>query len=226
MACSPAEIQQAALTSWGRPMQMFGNEYTLPPQLADPFADPQQIQHSFDPQLNGAVQELHRRLQLKSTPAYIPGRHYVAQVEAHLVRSPTNGTKRKNEEVLDDPRKRTATNAGGPVRALPTRQNTGNRVPTKSSSQAKPRTRRPDYIEVKKLGQGGQGTAYLVQNGTTGEFAVKKVTLNAKYKDLQHDELYFLRDALAPNPRIINFKTAHVTQRQTELYLEFCSGGD
>ncbi|KAL8964352.1 MAG: hypothetical protein Q9183_004511, partial [Haloplaca sp. 2 TL-2023] len=160
---------------------MGENEYTLPPPLADPFADPQQMQYSFDPPLNGAVQELHQRLLLKSTPAWIPGRHNVAEVEAHLVRLPTNGTKRKNEEELDDPRKRTAANVGGPVRPLPTQQTTRSRAPTKLPSKAKPRTRRPNYIDVKKIGQGGQGTAYLVKDGTTGDFAVKKVTLNEKY---------------------------------------------
>ena len=226
MARSQVQIQSAVLASWGPPLQIGRNENTLPPLLADPFADPQQIQYSFDPQLSSAVRELHRRLLLKSTPAWIPGRHNVAEVEAHIVRLPTNGTKRKNEEVLDDSRKRTAVNVGGPVRTLPARQITSKRAPAKSPPKAKPRARRPNYIEIKKLGQGGQGTAYLIKDGTTGEFAVKKVTLDSKYRYLPHDELFFLRDALAPNPRIINLKTAHITQKQTELYLEFCSGGD
>ncbi|KAL9582544.1 MAG: hypothetical protein Q9212_003239 [Teloschistes hypoglaucus] len=88
------------------------------------------------------------------------------------------------------------------------------------------------YDQIKTLGRGGQGTAHLLKSRTTGALLVCKVI----YKEIKHhqdhfaykrgDELFFLRNALLPNPRIINLHSALTSSTQIQLYLEYCDGGD
>ncbi|KAL8630079.1 hypothetical protein Q9189_004215 [Teloschistes chrysophthalmus] len=88
------------------------------------------------------------------------------------------------------------------------------------------------YRHIKTLGRGGQGTAHLLKSRTTGALIVCKVI----YKDQRHyqdhfaykrgDELYILRDALLPNPRIISIHSALTSSTHIQLYLEYCDGGD
>ncbi|KAI4103127.1 MAG: hypothetical protein L6R37_004013 [Teloschistes peruensis] len=88
------------------------------------------------------------------------------------------------------------------------------------------------YERIKTLGRGGQGTAHLLKSCTTGTLIVCKVIYKDKkqYQDWfaykRGDELFFLREALRPNPRIISLYSALTSPSSIQLYLEYCDGGD
>lgn len=82
------------------------------------------------------------------------------------------------------------------------------------------------YILKRSLGTGGQGTAYLLQSRRTESLVVCKVIPHTRSYRKEKSELCFLRDALPAHPRIIGLRSALVTPLQTQLYLDYCSGGD
>ncbi|KAI4087920.1 MAG: hypothetical protein LQ344_006468 [Seirophora lacunosa] len=82
------------------------------------------------------------------------------------------------------------------------------------------------YTPVKRLGTGGQGTAHLVKNQRTGSVVVCKVIPHLRSHGYRDSELFFLRDALPPHARIINLQSALTSPYQTQLYLDYCTGGD
>ncbi|KAL8800244.1 MAG: hypothetical protein Q9223_007509 [Gallowayella weberi] len=82
------------------------------------------------------------------------------------------------------------------------------------------------YIPLKTLGTGGQGTAHLLKSRRTGSLVVCKVIPQTRFDQKDKSELSFLRDALPRHPRIVNLRSALVSPFQTQLYLDYCSGGD
>ncbi|KAL8806890.1 MAG: hypothetical protein Q9182_001019 [Xanthomendoza sp. 2 TL-2023] len=82
------------------------------------------------------------------------------------------------------------------------------------------------YIPLKTLGTGGQGTAHLLKTRRTGSLVVCKVIPHTQSDQKDKSELSFLRDALPRHPRIVNLRSALVSPFQTQLYLDYCSGGD
>ncbi|KAL8676939.1 MAG: hypothetical protein Q9186_006594 [Xanthomendoza sp. 1 TL-2023] len=82
------------------------------------------------------------------------------------------------------------------------------------------------YITLKTLGTGGQGTAHLLQTRRTGSLVVCKVIPHTRSNRADRSELSFLRDALPRHSRIVNLRSALVSPFQTQLYLDYCSGGD
>ncbi|KAI4242712.1 MAG: hypothetical protein LQ352_007186, partial [Teloschistes flavicans] len=122
--------------------------------------------------------------------------------------------KRQRQEMLPDgPRKNRCFFAGDDL------------VPTDQREQDK-------YDKVKTVGQGGEGTAHLLKSRNTGSLVVCKVIFR-KLRLYQPpspytrgDELFFLRDALPPNPRIIHLHSALTSPTQVQLYLGYCDGGD
>ncbi|KAI4121020.1 MAG: hypothetical protein LQ338_006607 [Usnochroma carphineum] len=87
-------------------------------------------------------------------------------------------------------------------------------------------TSQESYIPLKRLGTGGQGTAHLVKNRRSGSVVVCKVIPHTMHHRYSHSELFFLRDALPRHSRIINIRSALVSPYQTQLYLDYCDGGD
>ncbi|KAL8656168.1 MAG: hypothetical protein Q9226_002767 [Calogaya cf. arnoldii] len=79
---------------------------------------------------------------------------------------------------------------------------------------------------LRPLGFGGQGTAYLVRSRCTETTLVCKVIPHRRSDRQEQSELRILRDALPAHPRIIGLRSAIVSSLQTELYLDYCSGGD
>ncbi|KAI4136796.1 MAG: hypothetical protein L6R39_007607, partial [Caloplaca ligustica] len=86
--------------------------------------------------------------------------------------------------------------------------------------------RQESYMPLKQLGTGGQGTAHLVKNRRTGSVVVCKVIPHDQPYRYVYSELCFLRDVLPRHPRIINLRSALVSPTQTQLYLDYCNGGD
>ncbi|KAL8644478.1 MAG: hypothetical protein Q9210_007235 [Variospora velana] len=82
------------------------------------------------------------------------------------------------------------------------------------------------YTPVKRLGTGGQGAAHLVKTQRTGSLVVCKIIPHHRNEKYWQSELFFLRDALPPHARIINLQSALVSPSKTQLYLDYCSGGD
>ncbi|KAL8729250.1 MAG: hypothetical protein Q9166_004871 [cf. Caloplaca sp. 2 TL-2023] len=82
------------------------------------------------------------------------------------------------------------------------------------------------YVPLKALGTGGQGTAHLLKTRRTGALVVCKVIPHSRSNQGDQSELSFLRDALPRHSRIVNLRSALVGPFQTQLYLDYCSGGD
>ncbi|KAL9604210.1 MAG: hypothetical protein Q9219_000608 [cf. Caloplaca sp. 3 TL-2023] len=82
------------------------------------------------------------------------------------------------------------------------------------------------YIPIKRLGTGGQGTAHLLRNTDRNSLVVCKVIPHTRNHKYHQSELAFLRDALPPHSRIIQIHSALIGPRQTQLYLDYCDGGD
>lgn len=82
------------------------------------------------------------------------------------------------------------------------------------------------YTAIKRLGAGSEGTAHLVKNRRSGAVVVCKVIPHLENHNHAESELFFLRDALHRHSRIINLQAALVNHCQTELYLDYCDGGD
>ncbi|KAL9593120.1 MAG: hypothetical protein Q9179_006084, partial [Wetmoreana sp. 5 TL-2023] len=80
---------------------------------------------------------------------------------------------------------------------------------------------------VKKIGDGGQGHCDLYERQRDGKQLVCKVmkhsvhTLNGKPQ-----EAIILRDILEPHRRIINLKLWDISPSSTQLWYEYCGGGD
>ncbi|KAL8880944.1 MAG: hypothetical protein Q9198_001748 [Flavoplaca austrocitrina] len=83
-----------------------------------------------------------------------------------------------------------------------------------------------EYTLNKTLGYGGQGTAYLLNTCGTGSLVVCKVMPHTRTYKKEESELHFLRNALPRHSRIIGLRSAIVRPHQTQLYLDYCSGGD
>ncbi|KAL8685838.1 MAG: hypothetical protein Q9218_007514 [Villophora microphyllina] len=89
-----------------------------------------------------------------------------------------------------------------------------------------------EYDHVKILGRGGQGDAHLMKSRSTGSLVVCKVIIKCQKKYSRGltynygDELFFLRNALPPHPRIIHLQSALTSPTQIQLYLDYCNGGD
>ena len=81
---------------------------------------------------------------------------------------------------------------------------------------------RTRYNLVKRLGTGGEGTAHLLKSWEGG-LVVCKVIPHRKYEEC--DELYYLK-RIPHHDRIVALREAIVSPSQTQLYLDFCSGGD
>ncbi|CAL8579532.1 hypothetical protein XPA_005272 [Xanthoria parietina] len=82
------------------------------------------------------------------------------------------------------------------------------------------------YTPIRPLGTGGQGTAYLLRSRRTESLVACKVIPHPRSENKDESELFFLRDALPPHSRIIGLRSALVTPSHTQLYLDYCSGGD
>lgn len=82
------------------------------------------------------------------------------------------------------------------------------------------------FTAIKRLGAGSEGTAHLVKNQRSGAVVVCKVIPHLKNHNHAESELFFLRDALHRHSRIINLQSALISPSQTELYLDYCDGGD
>ncbi|KAL8780181.1 MAG: hypothetical protein Q9213_006579 [Squamulea squamosa] len=82
------------------------------------------------------------------------------------------------------------------------------------------------YTHLKTLATGGQGTAHLLETRRTGSLVVCKVIPHTRSYKKHEPELSVLRDALPRHSRIISLRAALVSPIQTELYLDYCSGGD
>ena len=82
------------------------------------------------------------------------------------------------------------------------------------------------HMHMKLLGRGGEGTAHLLKSRRTGCLVVCKVIPHTRSYKKDESELAFLRDTLPPHARIINLRSALVSPFQTQLYLDYCSGGD
>ncbi|KAL8773875.1 MAG: hypothetical protein Q9209_001305 [Squamulea sp. 1 TL-2023] len=82
------------------------------------------------------------------------------------------------------------------------------------------------YTHLETLATGGQGTAHLLQTRRTGSLVVCKVIPHTRSYKKHDPELSILRDALPRHPRIISLRSALVSPLQTQLYLDYCSGGD
>ncbi|KAL8755992.1 MAG: hypothetical protein Q9184_004640 [Pyrenodesmia sp. 2 TL-2023] len=82
------------------------------------------------------------------------------------------------------------------------------------------------YTAIKRLGAGSEGTAHLVKNRWSGAVVVCKVIPHLNNHNHAESELFFLRDALYHHSRIINLQSALISPSQTELYLDYCDGGD
>ncbi|KAL8914279.1 MAG: hypothetical protein Q9171_001061 [Xanthocarpia ochracea] len=82
------------------------------------------------------------------------------------------------------------------------------------------------HMHMKLLGTGGEGSAHLLKSRRTGSLVVCKVIPHTRSYKKEESELAFLRDALPPHARIINLRSALVSPFQTQLYLDYCSGGD
>ncbi|KAL8712748.1 MAG: hypothetical protein Q9220_002956 [cf. Caloplaca sp. 1 TL-2023] len=81
------------------------------------------------------------------------------------------------------------------------------------------------YVPLKVLGTGGQGSVHLLKTRRSGELVACKV-IPARPADAYHQsELSFLRDALPAHPRIIKLRSALISPFQTQLYLDYCDGG-
>ncbi len=87
-------------------------------------------------------------------------------------------------------------------------------------------TDKEHYTAIKRLGAGSEGTAHLVKNQRSGAVVVCKVIPHLKNHNHAESELFFLRDALHRHARIINLQSALISPSQTELYLDYCDGGD
>ncbi|KAL8723217.1 MAG: hypothetical protein Q9181_007329 [Wetmoreana brouardii] len=84
-----------------------------------------------------------------------------------------------------------------------------------------------EYINLKKLGTGGQDTAHLLKAlGSTFWRNVCKVILKTNYYRNRCEEFFFLRGTLPRNPHIINLQSALLSSVQTNLYLEYYSSCD
>ncbi|KAL8951819.1 MAG: hypothetical protein Q9222_002235 [Ikaeria aurantiellina] len=85
--------------------------------------------------------------------------------------------------------------------------------------------RQEQYVPLKVLGTGGQGSVHLLRARRSGELVACKVIPSRPADALHQSELSFLRDALPAHPRIIKLRSALISPFQTQLYLDYCDGG-
>ena len=84
-----------------------------------------------------------------------------------------------------------------------------------------------NYKQVEFLGEGGEGTCFLLQKRQNKEFVVCKVApLRYSSDDGNPREVEILRDILPPNDRIVRFHDAILSSWGSQIYFDYYSGGD
>ncbi|KAF2835592.1 kinase-like protein [Patellaria atrata CBS 101060] len=100
-------------------------------------------------------------------------------------------------------------------------------TPSSFIKEYKPSDFRVNYVQIKELGKGGQGTAYLFRNRSNGKEIVGKVITERRFQCLAHEFKIF--KAMSPSNRIIDILGTiehYPNHNETLLLLEYCDGGD
>ncbi|KAL9047206.1 MAG: hypothetical protein Q9206_006865, partial [Seirophora lacunosa] len=111
-------------------------------------------------------------------------------------------------------------NVPGPTRTLHPGQTSWYRRPRHCPSGQKPAHRKSTPLV--RLPQ----TPIANSRSSQGSVVVCKVIPHLRSHGYRDSELFFLRDALPPHARIINLQSALTSPYQTQLYLDYCTGGD
>ncbi|KAL8716824.1 MAG: hypothetical protein Q9225_005886 [Loekoesia sp. 1 TL-2023] len=134
--------------------------------------------------------------------------------------------KRGRGEESARPIKRARRNARREFDMMSSCSRSGKRYYSGPYLEQTPLYQQESYIPVKRLGTGGQGTAHLLKTPRRGSLVVCKVIPHNRDHKYSQSELAFLRDALPPHSRIVKIRSALISPCQTQLYLDYCDGGD
>ncbi|KAL8672233.1 MAG: hypothetical protein Q9168_003305 [Polycauliona sp. 1 TL-2023] len=147
-------------------------------------------------------------------------------------------SRRRSPDIIDlehTPRSRKRERASSPQRVVK-RARHGNNSPNPSREEtifyggpdlvSLDPAQHDSYTFMERLGQGGQGIAHLLTNRRTESLVVCKVIPHTRSYKKEESELHFLRDALPRHARIISVHCALVRPSETELYMDYCTGGD
>ena len=82
------------------------------------------------------------------------------------------------------------------------------------------------YDEIQHIGEGGQGACSLVRRSRDSQLLVLKASSEPKISRGTPIEIRILRDLLPPHQRIASLVDSCIFPDHTELYFEYCDGGD
>jgi len=82
------------------------------------------------------------------------------------------------------------------------------------------------YEDIQHIGEGGQGTCSLVRRCRDSQLLVLKTIPKPKYSQGLPIDIRILRDLLPTHKRIASLANSCIFPDRTELFLEFCDGGD
>ena len=84
-----------------------------------------------------------------------------------------------------------------------------------------------EYEEIRRLGNGGNGNCFLLQSKSDNALRVCKVSPSHPSNSKNHCiEKNLLNDILPPHDRIVMLYHSTLLPWKTQLYFEYCSGGD
>ncbi|KAL9039858.1 MAG: hypothetical protein Q9214_004706, partial [Letrouitia sp. 1 TL-2023] len=85
----------------------------------------------------------------------------------------------------------------------------------------------PSHRWVKHLGTGGEGSAHLLEREYDKQVVCCKVIpRHSRHAPVIAKELTIVKDLLGHHDRIIQIHAAIASPRQTEIYMDYCDGGD